>query len=318
MATITAQLQGAMEQLGSAAAAGAGGPPNLAFGPSVAYAPVRAPAPLPTYAAPMPRFAQQSSGGGGIASRMTDSVYGDPANNLQQLYTVQSGVSAANAPGGKRGGTAAQQPKPKKSKIWVVGIVLLVLIVIAIIVVAVTKWQARKQQAKDDAEIKRIEAEKLLIQQEAEAAAIAAAADVQRQREQQAQQEAAADAIRAQSARQAQAAAAASRAARQAQAHAQAQAAAASQAQYATPTLVVSTTAQPASKAKHTPRFEHVPDDAVEDIASAAAETTGMSSAPAALADVPVLPEDTLDAVAARVDAGVTELAAGIAQASTA
>ena len=253
--TLNAQLQGAMEHLGT-----------RAIGPSTAY--LSAPAP-PVYAAPQPRFA--------AASRLTDSVYGDPSNNLHQLFTVQSGATAKPATSKPK----AADNKPKKSSWWIFGIVLIALVVIGIVVVVITRMQAKKQQAKDLAEMQRLEAEKATALREAEAAESAA-----QQQRAYAQAEAAAAAEIA--SRQAQAAAVArARAAAAAVARANEGAAAIK------PTLIV-TAAAPAAP-KPSPRVEQVFDD-------------DTSSLP--------VQDDSLDAVHARIEAGISTLSTGIAGAS--
>ena len=287
-ATLNAQLQGAMEQLSG----------NL--GPSAAYRPSAAPA----YAAPLPRFA----GPGNAASRLTDSVYGDPGNNLQQLFTVPSGASIAGpAPTKQRGGNVnGPDAKPKKSYWWIFGVVILALVLIGVIIVVVTRMQAKKQQAKDLLEMQRIEAEKAAALTEA----AAAEADAVSQQRAQQQQAAAAQQARAAAAeadfaaaqvasvRQAQAQAAASRAAR-----------AAAAAQRA-PTIVVTTSVPSDSKLKTSPRVEQVPDDE-----EATAVATAVSNPVSTAAVVAAAAPETLADVNGRIKEGIDNLSQGIASA---
>ena len=263
--TLNAQLQGALEHLA----------------PSAAYAQVRAPPPM--FAAPQPRFAQQPQVQAVSHSRLTDSVYGDPANGLQQLFTVTSGVSVKN-PGKTR---TAPPPKPKKSYWWIFGIVIIVLVIVGVIVVVVTRSMAKKQQAKDLAELQRIEGEKAAAVKDAEAAeaAASAAADLAR-----AKQEAEIAVARAAQHAQAQAAAAA-----------RARVAAAAAAQ---PTIILATQQQQQSTQPHpilktSPRVEMMPDDAPP-------------------VDHGSTQVDTIQAVNARISEGVEELTQGISAAGSA
>ena len=312
--TLNAQLQGAMEHLGVGGGGGGGGgaaPGGGGFGPSMAYVQhVRAPTAAPPimYAAPQPRFAS--------ASRVTDSVYGDPANNLQQLFTVQSGASALGPAAATRGGVGskpvAPSSKPKKSYWWIAGLVILALVVIAVVVVVITRIQAKKQQAKDMQELHRIEAERAATLQAAEAAERAVEAEraaAERQRLADAQAARAAQAAQVSSTQAAQAA--------QAAAVARARAAAAAVASQPQPTLIITSHTQqpqPATILKHaaasTPRVEYVLDD----------EEPVVAAAPPAAAPAATFQQqdDTLESVNARIASGVEALSNGITAAAAA